>query len=41
MRAFIAIDLDPGIKKTVQDFVRTLRGSRADIRWVEPAGLER
>jgi 2'-5' RNA ligase len=39
MRAFIAIDLDPGIKTTLQDFVRTLRGTRADVRWVEPGGM--
>ncbi len=39
MRVFIAIDLDPGIKKALQDFVRSLRGTRADIRWVEPGGM--
>jgi len=39
MRAFIAIDLDPDIKKNVQDFVRTLKATRADIRWAEPGGM--
>ncbi|MBN2264220.1 MAG: RNA 2',3'-cyclic phosphodiesterase [Candidatus Aminicenantes bacterium] len=39
MRAFIAIDLDPGLKEAIQALVRSLRSERADIRWVRPAGM--
>lgn len=38
MRAFIAIDLDPGLKAAVRDFVRKLEAVRADIRWTRPDG---
>ncbi len=39
MRAFIAIDLDPGIKDTLRAFVAELEASRADIRWVSAGGM--
>lgn len=38
MRAFIAIDLDPGLKTTVQELIRKLEATRADIRWTKPGG---
>lgn len=39
MRAFIAVELDPQIKKTLQAFVTALRTTRGDVRWVRPDGL--
>jgi 2'-5' RNA ligase len=39
VRAFIAIDLDPGIKTALEALVRSLKATRADIRWVGPAGM--
>jgi len=38
VRAFIAIDLDPGLKASVQDLVRKLEAVRADVRWTKPGG---
>ncbi|NTV81950.1 MAG: RNA 2',3'-cyclic phosphodiesterase, partial [Candidatus Aminicenantes bacterium] len=38
MRAFIAIDLEPGLKASVQDLVRKLEAVRADVRWTKPGG---
>lgn len=39
MRAFIAIDLEPEIKETLQSLVRDLKTARADIRWVNAEGM--
>jgi RNA 2',3'-cyclic 3'-phosphodiesterase len=39
MRAFIAIDLAPEIKDGLRELVRTLKATRADVRWVEPDGM--
>ena len=39
MRAFIAIDLDPGTKETLQALVGELRTACADIRWVNAEGM--
>lgn len=39
MRAFIAVELDPEIKKTLQAFVTVLRSTRGEVRWVRPDGL--
>jgi len=39
MRAFIAIDLEPGIKAALQSLVQDLRSARADIRWVGAEGM--
>lgn len=39
MRAFIAIDLDPEIKDALLALVRDLRKTRADVRWVDAAGM--
>jgi len=34
VRSFIAIDLEPEIKKTVQDLIQKLKKTGADVRWV-------
>jgi 2'-5' RNA ligase len=39
VRAFIAIDLDPGIKTALETLVRGLKATRADVRWAGPAGM--
>lgn len=39
MRAFIAIDLDPAIRKSLQALLLDLKATRAEIRWAEPGGL--
>jgi 2'-5' RNA ligase len=39
VRAFIAIDLDPGIKTALEALVRALKATRADVRWVGPPGM--
>jgi len=39
VRAFIAIDLDPGIKTALEALVRALKPTRADVRWVGPPGM--
>lgn len=39
MRAFIAIELDPGIKDRLLALVKDLRATRADVRWVAPSGM--
>jgi 2'-5' RNA ligase len=39
MRAFIAIELDRPIKEALIGLVRELRSTRADVRWVAPAGM--
>jgi RNA 2',3'-cyclic 3'-phosphodiesterase len=38
LRAFIAVDLDPGLKAAVRDLVRRLEAVRADVRWTKPDG---
>ena len=39
MRAFIAIDLEAGLKKTLQGLIRELKATGADIRWTQTGGL--
>ena len=39
MRAFIAVDLDPELKSAVEDLIRRLRATRADIRWTQTGGF--
>jgi len=39
VRAFIAVDLDPGIKERLQALVGDLRATRADVRWIEAGGM--
>jgi len=39
VRAFIAIDLDAGIKDRLQVLVGELKATRADIRWVGAGGM--
>lgn len=39
MRAFIAIDLDPGLKSAVEEFIRRLEATRADVRWTRAGGF--
>jgi RNA 2',3'-cyclic 3'-phosphodiesterase len=38
VRAFIAIDLEPGLKAAVRDLVRRLEALRAEVRWTKPDG---
>lgn len=38
MRAFIAIDLEPGLKSALEALVRRLEATRADVRWARPGG---
>ena len=38
MRAFIAIDLEPGLRSALEAFVRRLEATRADVRWARPGG---
>lgn len=39
MRSFIAIDLEPEIKKTLQDLIQKLKKTGADVRWVNLQGM--
>lgn len=39
MRTFIGIDLNPDLKKTLEDFILRLRPRGGDVRWVKPAGM--
>ena len=39
MRVFVAIDLDPGLKKTVREFVEVVRKTGAAVRWVDSGGM--
>lgn len=39
MRAFIAVELDPEVKRTLLAFIETLKAARGDVRWVRPEGL--
>jgi 2'-5' RNA ligase len=38
VRAFIAIDLDPGLKSNVGDLIRKLEACRGEVRWTKPGG---
>jgi len=38
LRAFIAVDLDPGLKAAVRELVRKLEAFRADVRWTRADG---
>ncbi len=39
MRIFVAIDLDPGLKAAVAEFIRTLRRREAAVKWIDPEGM--
>jgi 2'-5' RNA ligase len=39
MRTFVAIDLDPELKKALQDLVLKLKKTGADVRWVNFHGM--
>jgi 2'-5' RNA ligase len=39
MRTFVAIDLEPGLKRALEDLVRTLKRTGADVRWVDGRGM--
>jgi 2'-5' RNA ligase len=39
VRAFIAIELDAGIKDQLQTLIGQLKASRADVRWVNAGGM--
>lgn len=39
MRTFIAIDLDPELKARIDDLVRVLKKTRADVRWISTSGM--
>ena len=39
MRTFIAIDLEPGLKSALQDLIRKLKRTGADVRWTRTEGL--
>jgi 2'-5' RNA ligase len=39
VRSFIAIDLEPGLKTSLQGLIRILKTTRADVRWAQTNGL--
>lgn len=39
MRAFIAVDLAPGIKAAVESLVRTLRRKGGEVAWIKPEAM--
>jgi 2'-5' RNA ligase len=39
MRTFVAIDLDPELKRSLQDLILKLKRTGADIRWVGSQGM--
>jgi RNA 2',3'-cyclic 3'-phosphodiesterase len=39
VRTFIAIDLEPGLKTALQDLVRVLKTTKADVRWAQANSL--
>jgi 2'-5' RNA ligase len=39
MRTFIAIDLEPGLKRALEDLIRKLKRTGADVRWVDARGM--
>jgi 2'-5' RNA ligase len=39
MRIFVAIDLDPTLKRKLEDLARTLKRTGADVRWADGRGM--
>ncbi len=39
MRVFVGLDIDAEIRGRIAEFVREVRGSAPDVRWVEPESL--
>lgn len=39
MRSFVAIDLEPEIKRTLENLIQKLKKTGADVRWVGPQGM--
>jgi RNA 2',3'-cyclic 3'-phosphodiesterase len=39
VRTFIAIDLEPGLKTALQELIRKLKATGADVRWTRGEGL--
>jgi 2'-5' RNA ligase len=39
MRVFVAIELDPGLKKAVGDFVQNIKRTGAAVKWIDPGGM--
>jgi 2'-5' RNA ligase len=39
MRTFVAIDLEPELKRALEDLVRKLKRTGADVRWVDGRGM--
>jgi RNA 2',3'-cyclic 3'-phosphodiesterase len=39
MRAFIAVDLDPELKRALQELILKLKKTGADVRWVGASGM--
>jgi len=39
MRMFVAIDLEAGLKRSLEDLVRMLKRSGADVRWTDARGM--
>jgi 2'-5' RNA ligase len=39
MRLFVAIEIDPGIRERIHEFVSSLRSKISGARWVRPEGL--
>jgi 2'-5' RNA ligase len=39
MRSFIAIDLEPGLKREIQDLILKLTKTGADVRWIQTQGM--
>jgi 2'-5' RNA ligase len=39
VRTFIAIDLEAGLKTSLQDLIQKLRATGADVRWTHAGGL--
>ncbi len=39
MRLFVAVEIEPGIRERINEFVSDLRGKISGARWVRPDGL--
>ncbi|HYA48239.1 MAG TPA: RNA 2',3'-cyclic phosphodiesterase [Burkholderiales bacterium] len=39
MRTFVAIDLEAGLKQALEDLIRKLKRTGADVRWVDARGM--
>lgn len=39
IRSFIAIEVPPAVKSRIEELVRDLRGTGADVKWVRPEGI--